>query len=97
LTSNNPDEKHISTSYAERNHLNIRMHSRRMMRLTNAFTKKVQNHAAAMALHFLYYNFIRVNQTLKVTAAMAAGTKRLWEMSDVVDGLEGWEATVPKS
>jgi IS1 family transposase len=55
----NPDEKHISTSYAERNNLNIRMHSRRMTRLTNAFSKKVANHAYAMALHFLYYNFVR--------------------------------------
>jgi IS1 family transposase len=89
----NPDEKHISTSYAERNNLNIRMHSRRMTRLTNAFSKKVENHAHAMALHFLYYNFVRVHKTLKMTPAMAAGvTKRLWEMSDVVEILEAWEA-----
>ena len=89
----NPDEKHISTSYAERNNLNIRMHSRRMTRLTNAFSKKVENHAHAMALHFLYYNFVRVHKTLRTTPAMAAGvTKRLWEMSDVVDVLEAWEA-----
>ncbi len=89
----NPDEKHISTSYAERNNLNIRMHSRRMTRLTNAFSKKVANHAHAMALHFLYYNFVRVHKTLRTTPAMAAGvTKRLWEMSDVVDVLEAWEA-----
>jgi IS1 family transposase len=52
-----PDPKHVSTSYAERNNLNVRMHSRRMTRLTNAFSKKVENHANAMALHFLYYNF----------------------------------------
>ena len=88
----NPDEKHISTSYAERNNLNIRMHSRRMTRLTNAFSKKVANHAHAMALHFLYYNFVRVHKTLRTTPAMAAGvTKRLWEMTDVVDVLEAWE------
>jgi IS1 family transposase len=88
-----PDEKHISTSYAERNNLNIRMHSRRMTRLTNAFSKKVENHAAAMALHFLYYNFVRTHKTLRTTPAMAAGvTKRLWEMSDIVDALEAWEA-----
>lgn len=88
----NPDEKHISTSYAERNNLNIRMHQRRMTRLTNAFSKKLENHAHAMALHFLYYNFVRIHKTLKVTPAMAAGvTKRLWEMSDVVDVLEAWE------
>jgi IS1 family transposase len=88
-----PDPKHISTSYAERNNLNVRMHSRRMTRLTNAFSKKIENHAHAMALHFLYYNFVRVHQTLKVSPAMAAGvTKRLWEMKDVVDMLEAWEA-----
>ena len=89
----NPDPKHISTSYAERNNLNIRMHSRRMTRLTNAFSKKDWNHAHAMALHFLYYNFVRVHKTLRTSPAMAAGiTKRLWEMSDVVDMLEAWEA-----
>lgn len=89
-----PDPKHISTSYAERNNLNIRMHSRRMTRLTNAFSKKVANHAHAMALHFLYYNFVRVHQTLRMSPAMAAGvTKRLWEMKDVVAMLEAWEAT----
>ncbi len=89
----NPDEKHISTSFAERNNLNIRMHSRRMTRLTNAFSKKVANHAHAMALHFMYYNFVRTHKTLRTSPAMAAGvTKRLWEMSDVVDMLEAWEA-----
>jgi hypothetical protein len=55
-------------------------------------SKKIQNHAHAMALHFLYYNFVRIHQTLKVTPAMAAGvTKRLWEMSDVVEMVEAWE------
>ena len=89
----NPDPKHISTSFAERNNLNIRMHSRRMTRLTNAFSKKVENHAHAMALHFLYYNFVRVHKTLRTTPAMAAGiTKRLWDMGNVVDVLEAWEA-----
>jgi IS1 family transposase len=88
-----PDPAHISTSYSERNNLNLRMHSRRMTRLTNGFSKKVQNHAHAMALHFLYYNFVRVHMTLKVTPAMAAGvTNRLWEMSDVVNMVESWEA-----
>ena len=78
-----PDMKHVSTSYAERNNLNVRMHSRRMTRLTNAFSKKMENHAHAMALHFLYYNFVRIHKTLKVTPAMAAGvTDRLWEVAD---------------
>lgn len=89
----NPDMRHVSTSYSERNNLNIRMHSRRMTRLTNAFSKKLANHAHAMALHFLYYNFVRTHQTLRMAPAMAAGvTKRLWEMSDVVTMLEAWEA-----
>jgi hypothetical protein len=78
LITGNPDLKHVSTSYAERNNLNVRMHSRRMTRLTNAFSKKLDNHAHAMPLHFLYYNFVRIHQTLKVSSAMAAGvTKRL--------------------
>jgi len=90
--SGNPDRKHVSTSFAERNNLNVRMHSRRMTRLTNAFSKKMENHAHAMALHFLYCNFVRIHETLRTTPAMAAGvTKRLWEMADIVDVLEGWE------
>ena len=91
--SGNPDMAHVSTSYAERNNLNIRMHSRRMTRLTNAFSKKMENHAHAMALHFFYYNFVRIHKTLKVTPAMAAGvTDRLWEVADMVGVLEAWEA-----
>ncbi len=93
--SGNPARKHVSTSYAERNNLNIRMHSRRMTRLTNAFSKKMENHAHAMALHFLYYNFVRIHKTLRVTPAMAAGvTDRLWEVADMVKVLEAWEASV---
>src|SRR6266436_6169546 len=88
----NPDMKHVSTSYAERNNLNVRMHSRRMTRLTNAFSKKMENHAHAMALHFLYYNFVRIHKTLRTTPAMAASvTKRLWEIGDMVDVLEAFE------
>jgi hypothetical protein len=94
----NPDLKHVSTSYAERNNLNVRMHSRRMTRLTNAFSKKMENHAHAMALHFLYYNFVRTHKTLRVTPAMAAGiTDRLWEIGDIVDVLVGWEAQNERS
>ncbi len=88
----NPDSKHISTSYAERSNLTMRMHMRRFTRLTNAFSKKVENHAAAIALHVMYYNFVRIHQTLKVTPAMAAGvSKKLWEVSDIVEMLEQWE------
>jgi IS1 family transposase len=89
----NPDHDKISTSYAERQNLTMRMHMRRFTRLTNAFSKKVENHACAVALHAMYYNFVRIHQTLKITPAMAAGvTTRLWEMSDVVAMIEEWEA-----
>lgn len=88
----NPDKKHISTSYVERSNLTMRMHMRRFTRLTNAFSKKLENHAAAIALHTMYYNFVRIHQTLKVTPAMAAGvTEKLCEMEDLVAMLEQWE------
>jgi IS1 family transposase len=87
-----PDQKHISTSYVERSNLTMRMHMRRFTRLTNAFSKKVENHAAAIALHTMYYNFVRIHQTLRVTPAMAAGvTDKLWEVTDIVEMLEQWE------
>ena len=86
---------HVSTSYAKRNNLNVRMHTCRMTRLTNALSKKMENHAHAMALHFLYYDFVRIHKTLKTTPAMAAGvTDRLWEVSDIV---ALWEAVEPKA
>jgi IS1 family transposase len=88
----NPDKKHISTSYAERANLTMRMHMRRFTRLTNAFSKKMENHAATIALHSMFYNFVRIHQTLKVTPAMAAGvTDKLWEISDIVQVLEDFE------
>jgi len=80
-----PDPKHISTSYAERSNLTIRMQCRRFTRLTNAFSKKVENHAHAVALHTMFYNFARVHKTLRVTPAMAAGVaEKLWSMDDIV-------------
>jgi len=89
----NPDPKHVSTSFVERQNLTMRMHMRRFTRLTNAFSKKIENHACAVALHSMYYNFVRLHQTLKVSPAMAAGvTDRLWEMVDVVDVLDAFEA-----
>jgi hypothetical protein len=89
----NPDPKHVSTSFAERQNLNMRMHTRRFTRLTNAFSKKVENHAHSVALFALYYNFVRIHKTLRTTPAMAAGiTKRLWEIGNIVDVLEAWEA-----
>lgn len=80
-----PDPKHISTSYVERANLTMRMSMRRFTRLTNAFSKKIENHMAAIALHFMYYNFARIHQSLRVTPAMAAGvTDRLWDVEDIV-------------
>ena len=79
-----PDKKHISTSYVERQALTMRMHMRRFTRLTNAFSKKVENLAHAVALHFMYYNFVRIHQSLRVTPATAAGvTDTLWEIEDI--------------
>jgi IS1 family transposase len=96
----NPDAAHVSTSFVERQNLTIWMHMRRFTRLTNAFSKKIENHACAVALHSMYHNFVRLHQTLKVSPAMAAGvTDRLWEMTDVVDMLDAFEAKqkrVPK-
>jgi hypothetical protein len=93
VVEGDPDPNHISTSFAERQNLNVRMHTRRFTRLTNAFSKKVENHAHAVALFALYYNFVRVHKTLRMTPAMAADvSKRLWEIG-VVDVLEAWENT----
>lgn len=72
----------------------MRMNMRRFTRPTSAFSKDVENHAHAVALHMMYYNFVRIHKTLKVTPAMAAGvTDKLWEMNDIVEMLEAWEAT----
>jgi IS1 family transposase len=91
----NPDPKHVSTSFVERSNLSIRMGNRRMTRLTNAFSKKAENHAHMMAIYFMHYNFVRIHQTLKITPAMAASiTDKLWEMSDMVKVLEDWEQSV---
>jgi IS1 family transposase len=88
----NPDPKYISTSYAERSNLSVRMHTRRFTRLTSAFSKKVENHAHSVALFAMYYNFVRIHKTLRTTPAMAANvTKHLWEIADIVSVLEAWE------
>jgi len=85
----NPDPAHISTSYAERANLSIRMQNRRFTRLTNAFSKKLQNHIHALALYFAFYNFIRIHKTLRMTPAMAAGiTNKLWSMEEIAERIE---------
>jgi hypothetical protein len=81
----NPNPKHISTSYVERQNLTMRMSMRRFTRLTNAFSKKIENHVATLAIFYMHYNFIRIHQTLRVTPAMAAGVSdRLWEINDLI-------------
>ena len=80
-----PDKGHVSTSYAERQNLTMRMSMRRFTRLTNAFSKKAENHAHMIALYTTWYNFVRQHKTLRVAPAMAAGlSDRLWSMEDVV-------------
>ncbi|MGO8671194.1 MAG: IS1 family transposase [Capsulimonadaceae bacterium] len=80
-----PNNEYISTSYVERQNLTMRMGMRRFTRLTNAFSKKAENHAAAIALHFMYINFVRVHMTLGTTPAIAAGlTDRVWTVEDLV-------------
>lgn len=80
-----PDADFVSTSYVERQNLTMRMHMRRFTRLTNAFSKKLENHCYAIALHFVYYNFVKIHQTLRVTPAMEAGlTKDLMSIEDIV-------------
>jgi IS1 family transposase len=89
----NPDPKHISTSYVERQNLTMRMSMRRFTRLTNAFSKKLANHDHAQALYFLFYNFARQHKTLRMSPAMAAGIEtRLWSMADIVALIDEREA-----
>ena len=88
-----PDPEHISTSFAERSNLSMRMGLRRFTRLTNAFSKKIENHAYAVAIYFMHYNFVRIHSSLKVTPAMAAGvSKKLWELGDIVTVVDAYEA-----
>jgi len=92
VVTGDPDPKHISTSYVERHNLSVRMTNRRFTRLTNAFSKKFQSHVAAVALGYFAYNFIKINRTLRMTPAMAAGvTSRLWEVSDLVALWQSYE------
>ena len=84
-----PNPKHVSTSYVERQNLTMRMSMKRFARLSNGFSRKLENHAATVALYFMYYNFARIHQTLRTTPAQAAGvTEKLWEIDDIVGLLE---------
>lgn len=87
--SGNPDKAHISTSHVERSNLTMRMNMRRFTRLTNAFSKKVENHEHAVALHFMHYNFCRIHQTLRVTPAMEAGiSDHVWSLTEIAALME---------
>src|SRR6266581_5970274 len=84
VVSGDPDPKHVSTSFVERQNLSMRMSIRRFTRLTNAFSKKIENHAAAVAIWFMYYNFARVHQTLRVTPAMEAEiANHVWTIEEL--------------
>jgi len=89
IISGNPDHSHVSTSYAERQNLTMRMPMRRFTRLTNGFSKKLENHAHALALYFMYYNFCRIHQTLRVTPAMEADVSdHVWSLDEVINLLQ---------
>lgn len=89
VISGSPDPARVSTSYVERQNLTMRMNMRRFTRLTNGFSKKIENHAHAVALYFMHYNFARIHQTLRVTPAMEAGiSDHVWTLEEIVDLLE---------
>jgi IS1 family transposase len=89
IITGKPSERHISTSFAERQNLTMRMRMRRFTRLTNAFSKKLDNHRWALALYFMHYNFCRVHQTLRVTPAMEAGiANHVWSIEEIVSLLD---------
>ena len=86
LVSGNPDPKHVSTSFLEWQNLSMRMSIRRFTRLTNTFSKKIENHAAAVALWFTYYNFCRVHSSLRVTPPMESGiSDHVWSVEELCD------------
>jgi hypothetical protein len=87
-----PDKKHISTFYVECSNLTVSMHSRRFTRLTNGFSKKLENHAYSVALSAMYYNFCKIHKTLRITPAMEAGVSdRVWDVVDIVKLVEDAE------
>jgi len=96
VVSGDPDPEHVSTSYVERQNLTMRMSMRRFTRLTNGFSKKLENHGHAVALYFLHYNFCRVHKTLRVTPAMESGlADHVWTMEELISLID-CAAMVPK-
>jgi IS1 family transposase len=92
VVSGDPDYKHVSTSFVERQNWTVRTNMRRYTRLSNGFSRKLENHAAATALNYFAYNFIKIHRTLRMTPAMAAGvTDRLWDVADLVALWEAYE------
>ena len=90
VVTGDPDRRHISTSHVERQNLTMRMHMRRFTRLTNGFSKKIEMHAHSVALHFAYYNFCKIHQTLRITPAMAAGVSdHAWEIAELIQSVQG--------
>jgi IS1 family transposase len=95
--SGEPDKKYISTSYIERSNLTLRMSNRRFTRLTNAFSKKLENHVHMISLYTLWYNFCRVHKTLRVTPAMEAKlTDHVWDVERIIEAMDAWEADQPR-
>jgi hypothetical protein len=85
VISGMPDARHVSTSFVERQNLNMRMGMRRFTRLTNAFSKKIENHEHMISIYFMHYNFCRIHQTLRVTPAMEAGiSDHVWNLEEIV-------------
>lgn len=92
-----PDEKHVSTSFIERSNLTLRMANRRFTRLTNAFSKKLENHCLMIALYTTWYNFVKMHKTLKMTPALASGVAdKLWSMSDLAAMVDEYDRAQPR-
>lgn len=92
VVTGRPNPKHISTSYIERQNLTMRMHMRRFTRLTNAHSKKIENHIASIAIHYMHYNFCRVHESLRVTPAMEEGiSDHIWTVEEMIDVLDSKE------
>lgn len=90
----NPDESHVSTSFVERQNLTMRMSMRRFTRLTNGFSKKLENHECMLAIYFMHYNFVRIHSSLRVTPAMEAKVSdKLWSLEDMVSVIDSYEIT----